>query len=86
LSENRFHTGAHAGASALLDVFSPLHKTDSTHDVVAVFDTEDLTDFFRDGDSSSGYDFGKEGDVFLVDLYGQSERNVALLLANDITF
>jgi hypothetical protein len=54
--------------------------------VVAVFDTEDLPDFFWDGDSSSGYDFSKERNVFLIDLYGQSDRNAALLWANDITF
>jgi hypothetical protein len=54
--------------------------------VVAVFDTEDLSDFFGDSDSASGYDFSKEGDVFLIDLYWQSVRSGALQWASDITF
>lgn len=59
----------------LLDVFSPFHQTDPTHHVVSIFDAENLSDFFGDGDSSSCYDFGKERNVFFVDLYGQIDRN-----------
>lgn len=59
----------------LLDVFSPLYKTDATHHVISILDAEDLPDFFRDCDSSSRYDFSKEGDVFLIDLYRQSDRS-----------
>ena len=59
----------------LFDVFSPLDKTDPTHHMVPVFDTEDLPDFFRDSDSSSRYDFSKERNVFLIDLYWQSDRS-----------
>jgi hypothetical protein len=43
--------------------------------MVAVFDPEDLPDFFRDSDSSSGYDLSEEGDVFLIDLDRQSDRS-----------
>ena len=75
MSENRFHTGAHAGANTLLDVFCPLYKTDPTHYMVSVFDTEDLADFLRDCDSTSGYDLSEERNVFFVDLYGQIDRS-----------
>ena len=71
---------------ALLDVFSSFHKTYSTHNVVSVFDAEDLPDFFRDSDSSSRYDFSKERYVFLIDLYWQSDRSATASWANDITF
>ena len=59
----------------LFDVFSPLDKTDPTHHMVPIFDTEYLPDFFGDGDSSSRYDFSKERNVFLIDLYWQSDRS-----------
>ena len=59
----------------LLDVFSPFHETHPTHDMVSVFDAEDLSDFFRNCNSSSCYDLSKERDVFFVDLYGQIDRS-----------
>lgn len=75
LPENRFHSAAHAGTRTLLDVFSPFYKPDPAHDMISVFDAEDLSDLFGYSDSSSGYDFRKEGNVFLIDLYRQSDRD-----------
>ena len=59
----------------LLDVFGSFHETDPTHHMVSVFYAEDLSDFFGDSDSSSGYYFSEVWNVFLIDLYRQSDRS-----------
>jgi hypothetical protein len=67
------HIGAHSGlVDALLDVFGSLYEPHSAHDMVAVFHSEDFPNLFRDRYPSSRYDFGKEGNVFFIDLNWQS--------------
>ncbi len=58
-------------AAVLLYVLSSLYQPDAAHDVVAIFDSEDLSDLFRYGDSSTRDDFSEEWNVFLVNLYRQ---------------
>ena len=55
----------------LFYVFRSFDESYSTHDVIAIFDAEDFSDFFRDSDSSARYYFGEERNVFFIDLYGQ---------------
>lgn len=55
----------------LLYVFSSFYESDSAHDMVAVFDPEYFSDFFRNSYSSACDYFCEEGDVFFLDLYRQ---------------
>jgi hypothetical protein len=55
----------------LLYVLGALDKSDSAHDVVAVFDAEYFPDLFWDGYSSACDYFCEEGNVFFLDLNRQ---------------
>ncbi len=52
----------------LLYVLCSLNESHAAHHVVSVFDTEDLSDLFGDGDASARDYFSEEGNVFLLDL------------------
>ena len=60
-----------ARVTVLLYVLGSLYQSDAAHDVVAIFDSEDFSDLFWYGDSSTCDDFSEEWNVFLVNLYGQ---------------
>jgi hypothetical protein len=55
----------------LLYVFCSFDESYAAHDMVAVFDSEYLPDFFWDSYSSACDDFCEERNVFFLDLYWQ---------------
>jgi len=60
-----------AGGISLLDVLCSLDQADPTHYMVAVFDSENLSDFLGDCDATARDDLCEEGNVFFLDLYRQ---------------
>ncbi len=57
----------------LFYVLGVFYKSNAAHDMVTVFYSEDLPNFFWDCNPSSSDDFSKERNVVLVDLNGQSD-------------
>ncbi len=63
--------GKEQNARILLDILGSLYQPNAAHDMVAVFNAEDFSDFFRDGYASARNNLCEEGNVFFVDLNGQ---------------